>query len=496
MRDSCPVLAYVLDTRHVFTPYIKVNFNNVMSQLTEHGISKSDVWLLPGWTNLENSMSIFTDKEQVGEILKGLGINLTHPNLGEMCFNIESRADNQMNQRRPPRNGGYNIVSEEKKVILVENVVSVNARGNVEPEIVDVDKKKLSEEMGEKPDIKIIFQNCCYGELAKVPDGEFDKAMKKLLGIKLKFITEREVIEDGDGSKETGNRFCVLENTSIEKLSTKFDRFSVTCPETSKTYKIDVDFAGKLTVCRCCRDTHSSYCPYKNQYFQLKKHKEYLARRNEIRYHFFSDSQLRYVENIGLAANFTCCGGAKIGQIVNIIRDNPIIRFDTLIVVMGANNIDTTKTDEQFKLHTTIEVKRLFSALKLKRFNRLILIPGLRKTEDQSQKHQMYLFQDILVNETSTDKNISIYYVNNSKIDFDFDSEVHPSKKGTFDFLVDFAQDMNLDLFLNHNFAVTFPKKNIYSGVTSLYKFGCRFCEKTYFVRHGCCEDCEKKDYW
>merc|ERR1712025_940725 len=116
-----------------------------------------------------------------------------------------------------------------------------------------------------------------------------------MLGVTLKYDTQMERRSD---NSPTGNRFCMIKGVPPEKISLKFDRFSVTNRELSRSYNIKVDFDGKLNICRCCRDVHSNYCPGKNIFFQLKKQKENLTRANAIRINLFSDSQFRYVENV------------------------------------------------------------------------------------------------------------------------------------------------------------------------------------------------------
>lgn len=444
MALSTPVSTFILDSRHVFTPYQKANLNDVMSQLNAHGVSGNDIWSLTGWANLENSMTIRTDKNSIAEKLDGLSVDLIHPVLGKQCFTIERKVE---------------VPAEEKE---------------------------------SKGEIRIVFKNCCIGELLHVRNEQFDISMKKIWGITLKYNTEMELRFNGS---PTGNRFCVIEETDLERLSLKFDRFTVTNPEISRTYDIKVDFDGKVNVCRCCRDVHFKYCPHRNKYFQLKKQKENLVRNKAIKIQFFSDSQLRYVENIGLYANFTCSSGATIGQIANIIRDNPLNCFQNIVILMGANNIDETKSENLFRAQTTVEVRRLLHCLKQKRFDKAVLVPGLRNTEDVIKKHQMSILQEILENETLEEQAISIYSVNCDQIKFDAESEVHPSREGTFDFLLELSQHMKFEnFFLDKQFAVTLPKKNIYTGVHSVYKFGCRFCETTYFVKDGCCDNCHKEE--
>ena len=199
--------------------------------------------------------------------------------------------------------------------------------------------------------------NCTSGPLKKIGNKIFDE----VIGTHGKVI-KPTLYQFHKGTRIlNGNRYCVIEDSAK-----KFPRIvQVTNPDTGKIFDVQVRYKGQEYLCKRCNVLHVGPCEELKAYYEAKDKRRDTAINKKI----LSDSTLRLVDQTGLKADVECAGGARIGHIANILRDDPFVDLDTteMVVVMGANNIlDEEEDYDLFLARTYLELAKFKLVMDLK----------------------------------------------------------------------------------------------------------------------------------
>ena len=81
-------------------------------------------------------------------------------------------------------------------------------------------------------------------------------------------------------------------------------------------------------------------------------------REGKVRHKLYSDSTLRKANQLAMSADVACTSGAGIGQIANLVIQDPT-NIDDVLIVAGANEMRNTDDEQQFQFQMTQAAQKL-----------------------------------------------------------------------------------------------------------------------------------------
>ena len=326
--------------------------------------------------------------------------------------------------------------------------------------------------IGRQEGTLITFLRCSQGPLKDLGHSEFDAAIRKY-GAICKPTSDQK---HRGLNTFNGNRFCVIEPSGNVP-----DSLDITHPDSLKVYKVAVRYRGQQWFCARCRAKHSGPCPELQAFYRQKD-----ARKEEpITHKLVSDSTLRRVTEIGLCADVICMPGAGIGEVTNILRDDPDIASKKgVVMIAGANDIleDNSHQDFLFNVDKSVlKLKALSVTLKPKL---TVVTPTLNEDllTDLQRQRQLYLHHKL---EQLTGGNLHL----TKSPPVDLEDIVHPSPQGTEN-LVHHIQTVLAEPLVINTHHITGDR--IYLENRPVYVYGCRTCNQVRGVSFGYCFQCRE----
>ena len=286
-------------------------------------------------------------------------------------------------------------------------------------------------------------------------------------------------------SRETdelnGNKFCVLSGVSKEdaqRIPPDFEfndkRFGVQRMRLNHKYKI--------RYCFYCGQHHDYNCALKEAEKRFVREREEAKREVKI----YGSSELRYCQQSCLASDIDSMSGGTTGNILNAIDvDEENNEMKNVVIVAGQNELHNQSTPEEFILSLKEKQQRL-KAMSTDKVVAL-LEPPAQKHIDPVQITKDIIFRAHLKELDEYLPNLRVW--ENPIQMYEEDDGRHPSPEQTSELLhfIDkkAQEDMGVSIFLPsgpNDYIITRRK---YSGVRSLYKYGC-----------GACSDRERNKWW
>ena len=254
-----------------------------------------------------------------------------------------------------------------------------------------------------------------------------------------------------------GNRYVILKNT--EKLQ---DQITVNRRQYS------IGFRGQAKYCYLCKEKHTTKCPQKVEFDELKEKRE-----GKILTKVFSDSTMRHTREVALLTDVCVTSGAGLGQIANIIAVEPDIeKYENIVIVVSPNEARDEEGDKAF----VYTLEKSIEKIKKLKAKTAVVAPIDHENRTPTEKlRNAFITAKLLKAKIST---IQI----KEKVSHD---GIHPTEEGTEVILKELTH-------VESRLSNKITTNRIYSGVQCLYKYGCRACESTDYTP-TICERCQEK---
>ena len=188
--------------------------------------------------------------------------------------------------------------------------------------------------------------------------------------------------------------------------------------------------------------------------------------------------------------------GAGIGEVVNIVRDDPDMDEKTgVVMVAGANDILEDIPKNQFLFNVDRGVAKL-KALSSKVKPVLHVVPPFLD-EDQLTPHQRARQQGLALNRSCSEGSQYLLHklmqVDGDGLNlltqpmYDLEDVVHPTPEGTVKLLTHIQEQLGDPLILNANYVTG---ERIYMENRPIYIYGCRTCNQVRDIHGGYCNVC------
>ena len=324
--------------------------------------------------------------------------------------------------------------------------------------------------------VLVTIAQSAMGVAANIPNDAFNKALEKIgeliIPTKLQFYKDTTILN--------GNRYAVLIPKGEIPVSV-----TVQNPMTKKDSIFYTRYRGQPYLCRACGIMHKEPCDYLKKFYRLKEQRE----QNKPTKMILSDSTLRRAQQVGLSADVECMSGGTIGQVAGALIHNPKIKdVKNVVVVAGMNDLkNNEKMDpETFITKVDLGIKKLKTAmdgLNEKEFLIVKTLPsiGASDCDDLRIAHISNEMKNL------PSENVKVLNIPGEQIQMGPDT--HPTEEGTA-FLLDKIDEILEDLIVDRDLITT---KRIYTGVDTVYRYGCNACfkkEGRFVATGGYCSDC------
>lgn len=252
------------------------------------------------------------------------------------------------------------------------------------------------------------------------------------------------------------NRFIVVKSMNAD--GTKVD-FGESINVSDVTFRIS--YFGMKKYCGRCDSRHGHHCPSKMRFDLMQEQRKDKVQKAKI----YSDSTLRYVNQVALSTDVACMTGGGIGQICNVIPFDT--KHDEVIINGGTNELKCDNLQEfVYTIDKAVEkLAKLATDVKV-----TVVIPPIPTAIPEDIVKGKYLKETI--SNVDSVKVIPLQDIEQDATQF----HKHPTKKGTLDMVLTIhAENNNAIIMQDCQDDVIHPRK--YRGVQTLFKTGCRGCD-------------------
>ena len=349
------------------------------------------------------------------------------------------------------------------------------ARKNIDSgmeELVSIGLVPWGEARGERREGTLItIVNAEMGAARAIPGPRFDEALSPF-GEILMFCKPQKYQKSDDLN---GNRMLVLKTDNIDELPNRIE---------VEGQSFLIKFKGKKWFCTTCKEDHIGPCEYIKRFHEIRE-----KRKQESKVaHLISDSCLRHVEQVGLRADVSCMSGAAAGQLVLAAEQDPEGENHLgLVLAAGANDVKVggvwTELDMAKKIEKSLGRVQELAAKSNKKVIFISTVPPLVSGSPLEHFANRYFERRI--------QKIADKHSNFVKLEFDQDPEKwvdgHPNEDCTQEVIKD-LNDQLPDLIFAEDFLTN---ASIYSGVNTMWLFGCTGCRtRGRFLSGGFCTEC------
>lgn len=330
--------------------------------------------------------------------------------------------------------------------------------------------KKSTKEDG----ILLTFNDAFDGQLENLPNDVFDKAV---VAFNLQLIRPTQLQKIPGSSAYNGNRYCVIKIPDSLNAIPEF--LPITHTLTKVLHNVKTTFKGQSRFCPRCMQKHVGQCPQLKDFFDALAHRNKMKDDKEITTKITSDSTLRLADPLGLTAAVSTMSGGGLGQIVQATLDDPENdEMSHLILVGGANDSKNSsfENNEEYAENIDTTMKKIVAMANANPTKEFTIVNSHPRVENQKDVintavKTLYLHRKAKqIAENGPAKNISV-----SDIQYDTDSTLHPTEKGTEDILHQLHHHCNDSLIWNKHYVTA---KRMYSRVESIYRYGCNHCDE------------------
>ena len=369
-----------------------------------------------------------------------------YPSLTEVIQAIEKQLPEDrlkiVKQMRGPLLGLYKITSTNYELYKDKYITVRKVKLPV------ILRRKTPRVEGERIGTLVTIYDAFTGPAQQVPGTSFNEYFAQIPGAKVIKQTTPQFYKDT--RILNGNRYLVID----------FDKENVDLGESLHigNFQFKINFYGQKRFCYLCQARHGAICPEKVKFQEMAA-----AREGKLTHKIYADSTLRKVNQLALAADVACTSGAGIGQIVNLIEQDPI-KMDNIVILAGGNEIRQTD-DEQMFQHQVNEAGKKLHQLSANRNITLVLPPTPRATLAEEVKYE------VMKEVFGSLKSITVLELPTGVVPYE---GIHPTTEGTAALIGLLEKHLEADLILAREYVST--DRN-YSQVHSYFKFGCRTCD-------------------
>ena len=281
----------------------------------------------------------------------------------------------------------------------------------------------------------------------------------------LKKYGEMERLTEPQNNKGTkilnGNRFNIFaEGTDPNKIPARIE---------VKGMQFRLNFDGVKRFCNLCREVHTTRCPKKMKFDNLKE-----ERASKMDTKIYGDSTVKLLEQRATTADVAATTGATLSHLIKAVAKDPHKKNNS-VLVGGTNDIKIVE-DSEFVF--TIQ-KTKANLIKLAEDNRITVVTkDAQKNGTKEDAKLAYLIRELA----------SIKEITTVITTFENDGTGHPTPKGAKALVDAIAQAVEGVSILDEELVVGRP----YMGVQSLFRMGCKGCEDKTF-RSDLCLTCSEK---
>ena len=273
-----------------------------------------------------------------------------------------------------------------------------------------------------------------------------------------------------------GNRYTVIETP--EDLKTIPEWLSVTHPSTNETVQVGINYKGQERYCNYCDENHVGRCPRLQAIFEAKRAREEMRKAAGITAKIYSDSTLRFADQLGLRADVCAMSGGGIGQVVQASLDDPeTIDKNTIVIVAGTNDMKVRNfpSNTEYARNVDISLTKLAEAA----------------TADPDKKIRLVKQHPMLEGEVPADTRIRELYLHGRldelaalkpnieviPVHYEVDDTGHPTDEGTYHILTTLSDSQltTEPLIWNEEHVIS---DRVYAGVEDIFRYGCNGCHK------------------
>ena len=365
--------------------------------------------------------------------------------------------------------GTFGIESVEMEKYLDTKLI---IRGHEIP-LTAVRKKTKRQSSYDPEGVKIRIYDAYGLSYRHIQNGTFDEYFKSLGVDIIKQCQPEKCREDRDIYNT--HRYLVVKSTNKDGVKVDFGtRITV------GDHSFKIWYPNIQKFCGLCQRKHGWDCPTKTRFEFLRKLRQGKTTQCKI----YSDSLLRNANQLALRTDVACMTGGAIGQICNAIPYDPK-KTEEVIINGGTNELKIVDLNE-FMYTVTKSGQKLSELAKTTPVT--VVLPEIPKKVPESIIKTHYLH-----NEISKVENVNVVVLSDIEMD-DGAYHKHPTKDGTINIIkqIDASKNVIMDKCDDD---IYLPAK--YRGVQTLFKVGCRGCQrKDYnpFLCDTCHEDAKAVD--
>ena len=268
-----------------------------------------------------------------------------------------------------------------------------------------------------------------------------------------------------------GNKFCVLEHITpdqYQKIPNFFDFGG---------RRMYINFRGKKRYCKFCSESHAGTCELEETYQKLLQEREEMKSQNPLPYMTYGPSTVKYFRQEALASDVHAMSGATMGNLLNAHEINgDAAGVENIVLVASCNGLNERFATEEFIRILETEAERLTSLAADR--NVAILAPPKPVSPSSAHKFKVAKYWELLQDLNDNVDKITVW--ENPVNEYAEDDGKHPSPDQSKE-IVNFLDRVLMERY-GRPYKLPSATDEIltvsrgYSGVRSLYKYGCGAC--------------------
>lgn len=395
----------------------------------------------------------------------------------DTLWTIETDNINQYKGVDMVRDGGENDVA----TIEIKQTVVVRSNDGISSTI-----KYVKTGVKQDGDLLLTFVHADTRQFRHITDIELTRMVVNLGIGRIKKGVQMQPIR---GTREpSGNKFLVLENVKDEdkkNIPPSFDFPRVQ----GRGGRMWINYYGKPRRCNFCNDFHDvsvPVCPIET----IVRNMEVERDRTERKIKAYSDSTLRLVRQSALTSDVDTMSGGTTGNVLNAVEiDKSCDNIENIVIVAGQNELHKRMTNEEFLWISRSKERRLTKLAEKKKI--AVMSPPIQHFLDPVSEAREEILRASLAKLRDAG---SILLWENPVDVFDDDWGKHPSAvqtKTIINFIDKECRQAFGAPFILDSATEDVLTTKLYTGVNSLYKFGCAGCDgkaKNRWI--NLCNDC------
>ncbi len=256
-----------------------------------------------------------------------------------------------------------------------------------------------------------------------------------------------------------------------------------------------LQYRGKMRKCSFCREHHQGVCAQEAKIRMMERERDRIKENNggNFTVKTYSNSTLRYTNQMALASNVDAMPGGTTGNVLNAVDiDEELGVVSNVLLITGQGDLSQRLNTEEFLWGMKTKSDRILQLANTKQVA-IMPPPYPQDAIDSEVQARVEAFHDNL-KKLSEHENVLLW--ENPVELYDEDAGNHPSREQT-SVILNFLNDKCLEVFNTRLTLFSAPQdalttNRLYAGVNALYKYGCSACsEKERNSWFGLCNTCK-----